>query len=443
MGLSDERRIDLSAARADGWYERVVAGFSPLEKLANRLGDGLVALALAGGFRIATVQTDKLVGTVVDLRWWRESSPIETATDAQREPTGDPSSGPVTALRTAVLAALVGEAEPPASTVDHTSTPDALRSYIGPRTVLLAPLFGLSLNELRIAPDGDARVVVSHDGIEETVALKQLRRFLRQRVVEVLQADAGRGQVAIELTQADLARTALDEGRPEEAVARLVSWLAPLTVFHRTAEGQALDRATRARLARALGTLAEAFGRLRRVDERQEVLRLSLQYALDGDAAPMLYLSLASAMVDEGRHAEAIGPLRRALALGGEQSVVLPLLGLAYVRSGRATAALGCLRALRAMESSDPRLEALERELRAALGSAMESFEHWMAQGIVAERTATMPAFDRDGALAKSPHIDGGSARDEDTVVNRPAIDDESTTRVDTIAAVASGEEER
>jgi len=425
---SDERRIDLSAARADGWYERVVAGFSPLEKLAARLGDGLVALSLAAGFRIASVQSDRLVGSVVELRWWRESSPIERPEDALREPTGDPLGGPVAALRTSVLAALVGDAEAPASTVDASSDPAALRAYLGVRSVLLAPLFGLSLNELRIAPDGEARVVVAHDGIEEVVALKQLRRFLRQRVVEVLQSDAGRGQVAIELSQAELARVALDEGRPEEAVARLVSWLAPLTVFHRTAEGQALDQGTRARLARALGTLADAFGRLRRVDERMEVLRLSLQYALDGEAAPGLFLSLASAMIDERRHAEAIGPLRRALALGAEARAVLPLLGIAFVRSGRSVAALGCVSALQTIDPTLPSLSSLESEVQASLGGATDAWHQFITHGALAERTATMPALDRGGASGSSVERLEDGAQDESTVVNRPAVDDENTT---------------
>lgn len=440
----DERRLDLSAARADGWYERVVASFAPLERLANYLGDGLVALALSAGFRIGAVQSDKLAGTVSELTWSRQSQPIDSPEQAQVELGADVTRGTVAALRTAVLAALVGDSEPTATLPDGEPDNEALRAFIGHRTVLLAPLFGLSLSELRLSSAGDARVAVAHDGIEEVVALKQLRRFLRQRVVEVLQGDTGRGQVAIELAQADLARSALDSGRPEEAVARLISWLAPLSVFHRTAEGQALDRATRARLARALGTLAEAFSRLNRLDERNEVLRLSLQYALDGEAAPELFLALARAMLDEKREPEAIGPLRRALALGADELCVLPLLGLAFVRSGRLVAALGCARALRAKGAPDAALDKLVRD---ALGPAADEFEHWVERGQLAEKTATMAALVLDEAIERSDAMSAreasvaGAGNEETTQITLPPAAPEDTAIDSSIAAIVDAQD--
>lgn len=425
----DDRRIDLAAARADGWYERVVAAVPALERLANNLGDGLVALALAGGFRLGAVQTDRITGLVSELSWTRERYPIDSLEASERAPEGAEVRGTIANLRTSVLAALVGDAEPSANLPDGEPDAEALRAFIGARSSLLAPLFGLSMRELRYAPEGESRVLVGHDGIEEVVALKQLRRFLRQRVVEVLQGESGRGQVAIELAQADFARVALDEGRPEETVARLVSWLAPLSVFHRTAEGQSLDRATRARLARALGTLAEAYSRLRRVDERNEVLRLSLQYALDGDAAPDLYLALARSMIDERRDSEAIGPLRRALSLGGAPAAILPLLGGAFARSGRTIAALACVRALRAQGVEDASLDQLVRD---SLGSALATYDEWMEHKRVSEPTATMPALVLDARLGDeravgeeaTVRVAAVALDNEDTVVNRSAIVD-------------------
>lgn len=437
----DERRLDLSAARADGWYERVVASFAPLERLANYLGDGLVALALSAGFRIGAVQSDRLAGTVSELTWSRQSQPIDSPEQAKIELGADVTHGSVASLRTAVLAALVGDSEPTATLPEGEPDHEALRAYLGHRTVLLAPLFGLSLSELRLSNGGDARVAVAHDGIEEVVALKQLRRFLRQRVVEVLQGDSGRGQVAIELAQADLARSALDAGRPEETVARLISWLAPLSVFHRTAEGQALDRATRARLARALGTLAEAFSRLNRLEERNEVLRLSLQYALDGEAAPELYLALARAMLDEKREPEAIGPLRRALALGADELLVLPLLGVAFARSGRLVAALGCARALRSKGAAD---SALDKLVCAALGPAADEFEHWVERGQLAEKTATMPALVPNEVIERSDDLSsreanvGDSGDAETTQIALPPAAPEDTAIDQPIEAIAA-----
>ncbi|MFO0558135.1 MAG: hypothetical protein U0269_08955 [Polyangiales bacterium] len=203
----------------------------------------------------------------------------------------------------------------------------------------------------------------------------------------------------------------------------------------------ARPRHARARLARALGTLAEAFTRLNRLDERNEVLRLSLQYALDGEAAPELYLALARAMLDEKREPEAIGPLRRALALGADELRVLPLLGVAFARSGRLVAALGCARALRSKGAADAALDKLVRD---ALGPAADEFEHWVERGQLAEKTATMAALVLDEAIQRSDALSSREASviepgdEETTQIALPPAAPEDTAIDQPIAAIAA-----
>lgn len=380
---TDERVIDLERVRADGWYEQLVETVASLEKLSNTLGDVVVALSLAAGFRVQSTSTDRMSGALTELQWtFQTPTKVPTASDSHAD--AAVSKGTLAVLRTAILSALVGEAEPVSQTLRGDDV-DEIRAFLGLRSVLLAPLFGLTLRELRIAKDPkesgvEPRLVIAHDDVEEIVPLKQFRRFLRQRVVELLQGDSGRGQVSIDLTQAELARVALEENRPQEAVARLMSWVGPLSMFHRTAEGQALDQATRTKLARALGVLGTAYGKLERRDEQQETMRLAVQYAQDGEAAGELYLSLGISLIEETRFAEAIAPLRRALSLGGPATKILPKLSIAFARSGRAVAGVGCLFRARQLHADEAMLVEAERVVRLALGPAYTTLTDWLAQ---------------------------------------------------------------
>jgi tetratricopeptide (TPR) repeat protein len=388
---SDERIIDLERVRSDGWYEQLVDAVPALDRLCVALGDVVVALAIAAGFRVQTLNTDRMSATVTELQWTHQTPhTVPSAEDSHADL--PPQKGSLAALKTAVLAVLVGEAEPVVAVQAlDLDDPTQVRSLIGLRSVLLAPLFGLSLRELRVSSDAseEPRVVIAHDDVEEVVPLRQFRRFLRQRVVELLQGDSGRGQVSIDLTQAELARVALEQGRPAEAVARLMSWLGPLSMFHRTAEGQALDRGTRAKLARALGVLASAFGQLDRRDEEQETMRLALQYAHDNDAAAELYFALGRTLLAETRYSEAIAPLRRALSLGALAAQVLPKLSIAMTRSGRAVAGVGCLLRARQMAADSAAIDEAERVLALALGPAYSTLTDWLEQNPSLEAETT------------------------------------------------------
>jgi tetratricopeptide (TPR) repeat protein len=362
--VSGERAYDLEPVRADGWFDRVIAGVPALERLCRSAGEALVALSLAAGFRIVSAAMDRVSGEVSQLSWVRD---LPDGGEA-------PGSGDAGRLRSEVLAALLGE---PDASEPLPEEPDAtaLRACLGPRYVLLAPLFGLTLRRLLCEPLSEPRVVVGHDGIEEIVPLRQLQRFLRARVVEVLQGERARGGVSIDLEQAEQAREALAQGHPEDAVARLAGWVGPLMTYHRTAEGAALEPRVRAQLARALGTLGAALLELKRAEEAEETLRLALQYAHDNDAAPELYRTLGRVLLTQGRGTEAIGPLRRARVLDPAAGETLVDLARCYLAAGRAVAAYCCLREGRAQGLDAAVLEPLEAEVRAILGEAATRFE--------------------------------------------------------------------
>lgn len=366
--MSRERSYDLEAIRADGWFERVVSNVPALARLCEGLGEALVALSLAAGFRVVSASIDRLNNDITSVQWIREGENGTEITDQ----------GPPEALRTAVLAALLGDAD---GVVVIPEQPDqaALRAAVGLRYILLAPLFGLVLRRLLVDGGDDPRVLVSHDRGEEVVALRHLRRFLRSRVIDALQGQRSRS-VAIDLEEAERAHAALQGGRFDEVVGRLGGWIAPLMMYLRTPEGAALEPRTRSELARALATLGSALLHLNRTEEAEEVLRLGSQYGQDGPAAAALYRALARVLIARDRRAESIALIRRALSLEPAQTELLPDLALAFVETRRGTAALGVLRELRAQGADPSRIAAVEQSVRAYFGDDLARYEEHLAR---------------------------------------------------------------
>jgi tetratricopeptide (TPR) repeat protein len=361
--VSGERTYDLEPVRADGWFERVMANVPALAKLCEGLGEALVALSLSAGFRVVSASIDRVNGEVSSVQWVREGDDNTEVTDQ----------GPPEALRSAVLAALLGDAD---GVVVVPAEPDqnALRAAVGLRYILLAPLFGIVLRKLTVDGQGDAHLLVSHERGEEMVALRHLRRYLRSRVIDALQPQKSKS-VAIDLEEAERARAALRGGRYDEVVGRLGSWVSPLMMYLRTPEGAALEPNTRAELARALGCLGDALRNLNRAEEAEEVLRLGSQYAQDGAAAAELYRSLARVLIARNRRAESIALIRRALSLEPAHTDLLPDLALGFLAANRGTAALGVLRELHGAEFDPARLEAVRAALVARFGDDLARFE--------------------------------------------------------------------
>lgn len=355
------RSYDLEGLRADGWFERVVANVPALARLCEGLGEALVALSLAAGFRVVSAGIDRASGEISSLQWVRDGDGGTEVSD----------SGTPEALRAAVLAAVLGDAEQTVAAAGELDV-EAQRQLVGMRTLLLAPLFGLHLARLEVPDVEEPRVVVHHDRGEESVPLAQLRRFLRSRVIDVLQQAPRNRSVSIDLEQAERARQALHAGRYDEVVETLGPWVGPLMMYLRTPEGHALDEHTRAELAKALGVLGLALDRVGRGEESEETLRLAIQYAQDGPVAGEMYRTLARVLIAQSRRPESIALIRRALTLEPAVRELVPDLALGYIEAHRGVAAIGVLRGLRDEEPA--RREAVEAALRARYGDRYERY---------------------------------------------------------------------
>jgi len=297
---------------------------------------------------------DFVVGAVSEA----ELSPA----DAQRLTLAD--------FRRRLVSALVQE-EPQGPLPTRATDIEAIQLHIGVRYLLLAPLYGYSLRELNVI-DGESHIELMHDGVEETYQLAAFRARLRTHVREELdRVQRGGGRGAIDLSRVPEAEHAASRGDHVKVLELLGAWPAPLAIFLRTPEGQMLGAEARATIARALGLLGSSCIVLGETNKGEEVLRLAVQYAGDGPAAPDIYTRLGEAMIEDGRPGEAISPLRRAANLGADGRVIWPALAKAFLARGRYLASLAALLEAREAGVASDELVSVERRLEARLDPAL------------------------------------------------------------------------
>jgi len=180
-------------------------------------------------------------------------------------------------------------------------------------------------------------------------------------------------RIAIELGCVPQAEELFSQGDFVAVKNLLATWPAALTIFLRTPEAQALQAETRAALAHALGLLGSSCSALGESAQAEEILRLAVQYAGDGEAAAGIYERLGEALCADNRMGEAIGPLRRAASLGA--TTVWPRLGEAFLERGRFLAALGAVEEARSCGSTSPQLDTIQKTATQRLGPAAEVWQ--------------------------------------------------------------------
>ncbi|HEY3235673.1 MAG TPA: hypothetical protein VGJ84_13230 [Polyangiaceae bacterium] len=333
--MSGERVFHLEAIRTDGWFERIGEGIGSFQALCDIIGPRFFAFAMITGARITSLTVDRRTpdNTLVDFVVGAGEPEIPER-DTHRLTLAD--------FRRRLVSALITE-EPTGPPPERPTDTAALQFHVGVRYLLLAPLYGYSLRELHIDATG-SRITLLHDGVEETHLLPAFRTRLRAHVREELERitrASGRG--TIELSRVAEAQEAADSGAHLRVLELLGAWPAPLAIFLRTPEGQALNPEMRALIANGLALLGTSCIALGEVEKGQEVLRLAVQYAGDGAAAGGIYARLGESLYDAGRSGEAIALLRRAANLGAPGNRIWPKLAQALVDRGRLVAAFAAI----------------------------------------------------------------------------------------------------
>jgi hypothetical protein len=273
-------------------------------------------------------------------------------------------------FRRRLVSALATE-EPPGPPPTRPTDIEAIQRHIGVRYLLLAPLFGYSLNSL--THDAFGSMLRAHrDGVEELYELEEFRARIRLHVRDELQRaerpTSNRG--AIDLSRVAEAEEAAAKGDDLRVIELLGTWPAPLAIFLRTPEGQGLSSEARVRIATALALLGSACISLGESEKGEEILRLGIQYAGDTRIAPDVYHRLGQSMLRSGRHGEAIGPLKRAASLGLAGTTVWLELASAFMARNRLVAALGATLEARAAGATPSEIDALLIQVKDRLGDA-------------------------------------------------------------------------
>ncbi len=356
------RIFPLDAIRTDGWFERIGEGIGSFQALCDIVGERFFAFSMITGARITALTVDRRNpdNTLVDFAVGGGDGEATDA-DTQRLTLAD--------FRRRLVSALVAE-EPPGPVPTRATDTEALQLHIGVRFLLLAPLYGYSLQELAIDEQG-GQISMLHDGVEEAFDLDTFRTRMRAHVLEELDRAQRGARSAIDLARVTEADAAADEGDHVKVLELLGAWPAPLAIFLRTPEGQLLNAEARARIAHGLGLLGSACIALDETAKGEEVLRLAVQYAGEGASAPDIYGRLGQAMLSDSRPGEAVAPLRRAMNLGGDGAQIWPLLAEAFANRGRLLAAYSAVLEARDAGAEDGKLDEIVAAIEAELGDAL------------------------------------------------------------------------
>jgi tetratricopeptide (TPR) repeat protein len=371
-----KQEFSLDAVRTDGWFERIGEGIGSFQALCEIVGERFFAFSIIVGARITALTVDRrtpdqtLVDFVVGL------GDADADLEPQRLTLAD--------VRRRLVGALLVEEDrdvtPPARETDT----ESIQLFIGVRYLLLAPLYGYSLQKLTVTQsrdDVDAQLWVRRDGTEEDYDLETFRMRVRAHVREELERASSGQRSAIDLAKVADAETAAISGEWSKVIQLLGAWPAPLAIFLRTPEGQTLAPDARSLISKGLGLLGSACVHLGEVEQAEEVFRIGIQYAQEGLAAADLFRRLGEALLHSGRAGEAVAPLRRAVAFGGPAKEIHPLLGRALLERKRYVAAFACFRDALDAGVSERDIEVELREIEQALGPALTA---WKAMRLAA-----------------------------------------------------------
>ena len=358
------RAIPLDEVRADGWFERLGEGSAAFAQLNGIVGARFVAFAVVAGLRITALAVDQRNPDASSIEFGTEGGPT------QRMPLGE--------FRKRLATALLGEDEPP-TPLAADALPDVIQAAIGFRYVLLAPIFGIRLDTIRIPVGGEPVLTISRASGIKDLTISELREVVRDGIRdEAARSTQARSPFAIDLEAVRAAKGAAAAGEHERVVSLLGTWPGPLSMLLRTMEGQNLTQEVRTTIAEGLGLLGSAYASLQRGDWAHEILRLAIQWGQDGRVTADLFRRLGAAHLVQERPGEAIGLLRRAIALGGDEKEILPLLAAAYAARERRLAALQTLDRAVAIGADAAGLAELRASLTLGLGQAWTRFTSYV-----------------------------------------------------------------
>src|SRR5271165_3668208 len=140
------QEFELEPVRTDGWFERIGEGIGSFQALCEIVGERFFAFSIIVGARITALTVDRRNPdqTLVDFV-------VGGADDADVEP----QRLTLADFRRRLAGALLVEEDRDLAPPTRETDTESIQLYIGVRYLLLAPLYGYSLQRLVIQPGRD------------------------------------------------------------------------------------------------------------------------------------------------------------------------------------------------------------------------------------------------------------------------------------------------
>src|ERR1700737_1492993 len=154
-----DRGLDLDAVRTDGWFERIGEGIGSFQALCEIIGERFFAFSIIVGARITALTVDRrnpdlsLVDFVVGV------GDADDALEPQRLTLAD--------FRRRLAGALLVEDDRLAPAPTRETEIEVIQLYIGVRYLLLAPLYGLSLQKFILHENAGPQLPILPHGVQE------------------------------------------------------------------------------------------------------------------------------------------------------------------------------------------------------------------------------------------------------------------------------------
>jgi len=142
--MTKTRTISLERIRTDGWFERLGESIGSFHTLCDVLGERFFAFALITGARVSSLMID---------RFNPDQSLVEFSFAGADSGAMDTERLTVVEFRQRLVATLLTKEPDGPAPADIGDDLEALQKHIGPRALLLAPLYGYGLEKLEIKGD--------------------------------------------------------------------------------------------------------------------------------------------------------------------------------------------------------------------------------------------------------------------------------------------------
>jgi len=321
----------LTGHPVQSWYERLKTQIVQFDKINKVLGDRFLAYSVILGIQVRALTLDTVSPLNTAVHFTLDDEQIRTLALGE--------------FRKCVVQALLFDNASP-RVPRKPFGPEQAIELLGPKNLLLAPLFDLSIDRVLLASIGpdSPRCLVAYR-TKEGAHLAELGDFLDRIRTGIKQDISATTDMSftIDLSAVEQARKAAETGEFEHVIALLSSWPGLLSMLQGTPVAKQLNQEQLALLGEGVCLLGEALERLETGPWSEELYKLGLMIVREGPSAGRLCANLGRANNLKGEFGNAIGLLNRALMLGYPEEQLLPELGRALLKQGKVIAAAALL----------------------------------------------------------------------------------------------------